>query len=115
MVRLVQHHTAKLLRLPPLDEATYLDGINALARYLLDSLNVGEFGDPIPDDILADAMEFCHRHCSAGEEPGANGEPPGPGRGLRCATCTLKRHTLDLHEDTLRAITREAVSTEEAP
>lgn len=115
MVRLVQHHTAKLLQLPPLDEATYLDGINALARYLLDSLNVGEFGDPIPDDILADAMEFCHRHCPAGEEPGANGEPPGPGRGLRCATCTLKRHTLDLHEDTLRAITREAVSTEEAP
>jgi hypothetical protein len=109
MVRLVEHHVAQLLRLSPPDGATYLDGINGLARLLLETLDVGEFGDPTPDDILADAMEFCHSYCSDGEES-------GPGSALRCAACKLKPHTLDLQEATIAALTREAVAgPEETP
>jgi hypothetical protein len=104
MRRLVERLAEQLLRAGPSAGATREDGIRGLHEQLLDSLDVGEFGDPDQRDVLEDARKFCTSHCSEAEED-------GPGRALRCVRCPLKYHALTRYEETVEQLASEAAAT----
>jgi len=101
MRRLVDGWAARIITIGPFMDATYLDGIKALRDQLLDSLDVGEFGDPDQRDVLEDARKFCISHCP-------ETETDGPGRATRCITCPLKYHALTRYEETIDELVRDA-------
>ncbi|NIO76305.1 MAG: hypothetical protein GTN69_10585 [Armatimonadetes bacterium] len=82
----------------------YKQGVNAVVDYMRSLLSVDGQRDPATGDLFGDAYGFCQRQCAYGQEK-------SPGEHLRCATCQLKKHTIDGLTEAAETAAREATET----